>query len=614
MINAEPAAADNIIAFGGSGPDPHAAKLDYSVPLPGQLTNRRVVELRGLARLDEYQTPDTSDIPLQIGGSWSDGRYIFRPAAAVKVWLDTAAANGVRGDLTAELSRFLLSGARDVTPAGGSAPVRVPPQVARTVLDVARSNVATHGGEGGLPFGAVVDLSGDPDNGSITVPELFPLVASFLSTLFSTGVFEIPSAEIGGGVVVAPMLLERDPAEPVADPDPPQPRIFLVEEWMLSSFLGDYGLGRTVKTMTLLPGEQLTMRLRTWRSSERSERESASIFDSNSREAQQRFSTEVERETTDKRSKTKTEEWHAEAKVGASWGFGSAEVSGGGSGKYHSARDQFAKQVNSAAQEHARSESSKRENTITSSTEVTEKREDEESTERVIRNVNLRHTLNFVFRELNQQYLTYLHLTNVKIGFTNGTVNSWREVPVAQLRDLLDEVLLPEAVERVANAILKVAYRTFDVDGNPVTVLERRDWDPENDSWSEPVLATSVGGVVTAPSDVVHYRFRKGFLGAVDGEPNTRVPGVVLVHDSVTMTTDSVVGEALLGQADALDVYAMATQAADASAKTLANERDELVNEALRKLPDAEKVDAYIRMLAARRPSAPGATTPGVER
>jgi hypothetical protein len=422
-----------------------------------------------------------------------------------------------------------------------------------------------------------------------TVPELFPLLPEFLNKLHG-GVFVVPRGDGGGGTVSTETSVNRTPT----------PGLFMVEEWAVSSFLGDYGLGRTVKTMTLLPGEQLTLRIRTWRSSEESIKEASSVFDSASKEAQDRFQTEVLKETTDKRTKSRSEEWHAEASASGSWGFGSASVSGGGSGQYHSGREQFAKRVNDATREHARSESSKRETTVSSSSEATRRAEDEEVTERVIRNVNLRHTLNLVFRELNQSYDTYVHLRDLRVAYTDGTVNSWREVPISDLWRLLNDVLDPAAVDATAQAILKVAFRVFDVDGDPVTVLETRTWDVAAQDWSAPADAALDGtGQLSPPSDVFFYRFKRGPLGSINKAANTTVDGVVTNADQIVLRTDSLLGEALLGQADALDAYAMVSQRADADAKAITNARNYTINTALAKVPAADALEAYVKMMNA---------------
>lgn len=600
-LSSSPQPAENIINFGGE-PDPRAAKLDYGVPLPNQQRNRRVIEVADVAAPGSFKESASSNaterLNLKASGGGS-GAYTFDQSAATQLWFTAASANGVPGDKLADLERWIATPTQQPRPTGSEA--KLSASDVQFVLERVRPGIATSASVGVSrpptpslsPRSSVVGLT--PTEPDVQVPELLPVLLDFHEKL-GRGTISIPRGDGAGGVVTSDTSATRKRS----------PRFFLIEEWAVSSFLGDYGLGRTVKTMTLLPGEQLTLRIRTWRSSERSIAESSSIFDSAAKEAQDRFQNQVQQETTDKSTKSKVEEWHAEANVGATWGWGAATVSGGGSGQYQSGREQFARQVNDAVQEHARSESSKRETTVTSATELTEKREDEENTERVIRNVNLRHTLNVVFRELNQRYDTYVHLRDIRIGFTDGSVNSWREVPISELLGLLRDVLEPGAVADAAKKMLRLAVRAFDVAGNAVPLLEKRTWSPDAQTWSDPTdVSPGVGGdVEEAPTDTTYYRFKRGPLGAVgtkvaDGaaQPNNLVEGVVARIDSVVLRTDSLVGEALLGQADALDEYAMASQRADAEAKEVANQRNAIVNGALKNLKDSEIVDAYVRML-----------------
>ena len=63
------------------------------------------------------------------------------------------------------------------------------------------------------------------------------------------------------------------------------------------------------------------------------------------------------------------------------------------------------------------------------------------------------------------------------------------------------------------------------------------------------------------------------------------------------MQTDSVVVEALLGEADALDSYAMTSQRAEAEEKWLENRRLELAIDALEKITEPKaRAAAYAQM------------------
>jgi hypothetical protein len=88
-----------------------------------------------------------------------------------------------------------------------------------------------------------------------------------LATLLShleRGVFYIPKRWWSGSIVLN--LVYPLPA--------PQPAFFLVEVYALGPLPGDYGLGRTIRTFTLFPGESTEITARTWRTTtHRDERE-----------------------------------------------------------------------------------------------------------------------------------------------------------------------------------------------------------------------------------------------------------------------------------------------------------------------------------------------------
>ncbi|MFE0630856.1 hypothetical protein ACFW3D_28340 [Streptomyces sp. NPDC058864] len=561
-MGTDPGVAKEIIAFGAADDGRKAARITYDVPLPGQQRGRRILKLDGLDVADTSWNDGAKgsgvDLVAEVG-LWQStgGAFVFDEIKAKSLFVRLARAQGIRGD---RITSFEATH----TPAAPPIPALRSP--ARTA--------------GLTPV--------DPEVlGPWGLPELFEQFRDRLRE----GKLLIPQASPSGEAA--------DGTEQTPDEERFEPALFLVEHFALSSFAGDYGLGRTVKTYTLLPGEQVTLRIRNWRSSEASVKESSSVFDSASEEARSRFHSQVVNETTDKASQSKSEEWHAEAKVSAGWGWGSASVSGGGSGQYHSGREQFAKQVNDASREHAAESSSKRDTTVTSSSEHTDKTENEESTERVIRNVNLRRALNFVFRELNQRYTTKVHLTEVTVGFTNGQPGSWRETPLSGLHGFLHSLLEPTTADAVAQHILGLVSIVFDHSDTPLPVLETFTMSDDGQSWTKGAATIDQQTKkFPAPSPHLSYRFNRAPLGQ-DDEAD-QVPGVVLKKDEIVLRTDSVVVEALLGQADALDVYAMASQEADAEAKLLANRQTRALIEALEGIADGKE---RLAALAALQPT-----------
>lgn len=402
------------------------------------------------------------------------------------------------------------------------------------------------------------------------------------------GIIHMPGSTWGGGTTTVPI----DVSEPA------QPLFFIVQVIGISSFLGDYGLGRTVKTFTLLPGETTTISTRTWRATSESIELASSIIDSYTESASERFADTVMTETTDTATQAKTENWHAEAEVKGSFGFGSASVSGGGGGEYSSGTEEFAKAVDESVSEHSAESSAQRENTVTSNSERSESTEDEEVIERTISNINVRRVLNFTFRELNQVYLTRTHLKEVRIAFSNGNQGSWREEPVSGMRKLVAEVLDPAFVEPMCQNLLRTIAVAFDINSVPVMVLEQVTLNPCGTvaTVQDAKPDTHCNYAAPAADGRLYYRFKRGPL-AQDPADTHRVEGVLLKEREVVMATDSVVVEALLGQSDALDEYSRDLQVEAIREKQLANQREALAQKIITS-GDANMAALYAQVFA----------------
>lgn len=570
-----PQPADKIIIFDGT--PGVASKLNYNVPQPGHHDGRRVLKLDDLGLEDDDWTEEAKDSPTDLAeevGLDSSGEFEFSVdhEKAVEYWIKRARRAGVPGDEIAAVERLIDKAAQEEEP----------------ILNVVRRASAAAAAPR-LPNGG--EEPPLPDGGDIIERQGVLKLGRYIKRLEDSGVVMIPQRKWGGGVAAEPVQL---PVNGTETPEP-KPALFLVEVYGVSSFLGDYGLGRTLKTFTLLPGEEMKISTKTWTSTETKQADASSIVDSFSQTAADKFRTAVQKETTDKRTQSSKESWHVEAEVGANWGWGNAKVSGGGAGEYHSGREEFAKQVDDSVQEHANEASSKRETTVTSSTETLTKSGEETVTERTIKNVNLRRTLNFVFRQLNQQYETKTHLKDVRVAFTNGLPDTWREVSLAGLRGLLTEVLVSGKVDEVAQKILKLVSVVFNEDDEPVPVLEKFTLQASGQDWQKEYPATtSANGQYPAPSLTRFYRFKRGALSQDDVPVGQRVAGVVMKKRQIVLPSDSMVVEALLGQADALDAYAIEAQRAEAEAKGLDNEREKIAQAALKEIKDPEKrADAY---------------------
>ncbi|TLM79353.1 hypothetical protein ACONUD_13340 [Microbulbifer harenosus] len=520
------------------------AKINYQVPLPGAHTGRRIIELDlGLGHKDFTALARTA------GTSYKDS-----------LGIDPKVKDKILPNNT-KVQNFLSESIHRISTRITRLPENVKPQ--RATLDKAAS------GNTSPQMKTITALNNAID-------------ADIFKENIHVGMVMVPSVGWAGNLTYTP--------HPVDSPE--KPKIFLVERYGVSSFLGDYGMGKTVKTFTLLPGETTKISMRTWQSTKESRQESSSIIDSHEQSARERFADKIQNETTDKQTKSKTEEWHVEAEVSASWGFGSASVSGGGSGEYSSGREQFAKQAAESVKEHAAEASSKREMSVTSSSEREEESGSETIIERTISNANMRRVLNFVFRELNQEYITKLHLKDVRVAFTNGRRDSWREVPISGLLGFLQEFVVEAKIPKVARAILKIAGFIADSEDVMVPTLERVNLVDHGTRIEITPATLDENGEFPVPTRNSYYRFKTGPLHQDDA--SNPVDGVLLNESRITMRTDSVIVEALLGQADALDEYAMSIQRAAANKETLANDRERLVQAAIAEAKLEDRLETIV--------------------
>jgi hypothetical protein len=379
------------------------------------------------------------------------------------------------------------------------------------------------------PAIATTSVSGTVSTGEAAQTEAVDPVAQTIKPGQRAYLFKLVDGSVGARVAAS---LQRDP----------EPRLYLVETYRLSTNLGDYGAGRVVKTFSLLPGERTKISLRTFRRSEALRKESSSILDSVTSESAREFQNSVESEQSDKETYEKSFEYHAEAEATASWGWGSAKVSGGVKGSTNAAREEFSKNVTRATEQHAAKASAKREVEVNTSTETTESLEEEQSIEREIRNINVGSALNFVFRQMNQEFFTLLHLIDVRVAFFNGYSLSRMEVPLYDIDSLLGRFVQIQHHATVRGAIRDSLQTILNHKGDTMEdfVLERALPD------SDPFLRVNTDKISTYTDPI--------------GGAEFRVQGVITGVTRNVLRTEGVMVEAFLGQASALDGYATRLQ------------------------------------------------------
>jgi hypothetical protein len=338
--------------------------------------------------------------------------------------------------------------------------------------------------------------------------------------------------------------------------------------------LGQYGGGRVIKTFTLLPGEKAKISTRTYTRTEIEAKRASSILDSVSEESTKDYENSIATEQSDKKNYQESFSYEINAKAHASWGWGNADVSGGVKGGTNSAHEEFSKNTSNAIQKHASRASSKREVQVNTSYEEKEVNEVETSIEREVQNINVSRTLNFVFRQMNQQYITALILFDARIAVWDGnpdpSTSIRMEVSLPDLRSLLRRFIVPDLQQTVEDAIIDQLTTIFDYEGKEI-----------NDFIVDETLLDRNGNPAKDQTGAVRLYWRvnpkKEATYGPDPDGNTfAAKGILVLADVHVMRTDGIIVEALIGEGDALDSYSHGLQNEAIRTKSLENDKKEL--------------------------------------
>lgn len=372
------------------------------------------------------------------------------------------------------------------------------------------------------------------------------------------------------------------------------PQILFFETLKVSSFLGNYGAGRVLKTFSLFPGEQTTISIKNYKkTTEKSSQkinEGSSILDSVTEEASSDFEDSILSEQGSKWSESESDilnsesrSTHKEGSGGASVLFGLVKASGSGAsteasqttGEWgtRSAREETAKNVTNALEKHSSRASAKRNVEINTSSEtatsVEEETSEEIAIERKIENINKSRTLNLVFRQMIQEFISVVHLTDLRIALYDETDGPYATYSLRELDRFLEDHFVEDQWSAIRRNILREFYYVFDYQDRPQAFLEvaRLDF-PDDD----------VDLDVDFPDDVTYLRVRKDMRSQIEGSEFVEVDGVALAVSRFSMRTEGVVADSVLGEGDALDDYAQAVQAQTTQELIHANRMAEIKN------------------------------------
>ncbi|MFW9973585.1 MAG: hypothetical protein ACFFDF_25620, partial [Candidatus Odinarchaeota archaeon] len=401
-----------------------------------------------------------------------------------------------------------------------------------------------------------------------------------------------------GKIPAFSMTLGGKPKLRWARPQNFYPRLFFIETYRLTNFPGDYGPGRLIKTFSLLPGEQSEITIKTWKKSASSIRDASSILDSYTEEKADEFESNLQREFSNTVTQEESDTFNANASVKATWGAGvdgkdkkgkkldaGAKISAEGNVSYEKTRktsqEVMIKALTNTTTKHALKASSKREVNIETNYERTEDEGEEIAITRKIENLNVSRTLNFTFRQMNQQFHSLIHLTDLTVAFFNGYPGSMQEYELSEIGDLVQEFVInpdefplelseddPEGSLNYddANKIYTMALdylielildqygeeKLIDYQGTPKTFVKVEEESRLVPGDATPRIYKHLRVLNASDNDgFSEYEIRK------NPRDVRNVNGIILGTNVVSMRTDGVVVEALLGEANALDNFAL---------------------------------------------------------
>lgn len=361
------------------------------------------------------------------------------------------------------------------------------------------------------------------------------------------------------------------------------PTISIIEEYSTQSFLGNYGAGSTKSTQSLFPLEKVKMTLKTFKEISTVKSRAENIIDSMSKESANEMETLLENESKQSQSSStdNTRSGNISFKIPFKLG-GSIGGGANASRTTKSSRESSMRNLSKSMQKHVDKSNSSREIKINTSTEEKQTEREEVGIEREFTNPNVSRVLNFVFRELLQEYVSITYLKDIKVCFSNGHPEYDKIIPIEELDDFLSTYLVPTQVNTIKEQIF-AEYSAVRSIGQKITPTN------QSENYLLPFLERIdiVTQRPTTNQNTNHYFTKKRDL--IDTYEDFLVEGVILNVDKFTLRTPAVIVDALLGQGEALDCYGQKLQ--DESVRKAKAENAKLEKE-------LSKMDAEITKIA----------------
>lgn len=346
------------------------------------------------------------------------------------------------------------------------------------------------------------------------------------------------------------------------------PQIVIEMKLKMCSFLGDYGAGRTVKTFSLLPGERTTISIRNWEHNEISKKQASNVLDSLSESSSSELQSMIEKENAHSSGSTSSGNSEFSGGVGINLGkkkFGlNANFGGKKSKSFSSSLSDSVRVLVKSTTSHVSKTDSLRQIEINSETSSINITENEETIVRQLENINKSRVLNFVFRQLLQEFFTITYLDDVSIIYSDGYAENKKVTSLSGLDDFLGDVIpVEENRDKVKSAILNRLCSIYDYEGTRQSFIEcvQEELSCDLDCDCLPNIE---------PEMYCYFRKQRDISQTYNGKT---VHGIILDTTHRVIRTPALVVDALLGQGEALDCYNQKLQDAAVRNANLSNEQ-----------------------------------------
>ena len=371
------------------------------------------------------------------------------------------------------------------------------------------------------------------------------------------------------------------------------PQIVIELRLKMCSYLGDYGAGRTVKTFSLLPGERTTISIKNWEHNEESKKQASNVLDSLSQSSANELQTIIESEATHTSgsSSSETKDFGGGGGLNVGLNLGFLQIGGGGKAEgkksktFTSAVSNAVRNLVNSTSTHVSKTDALRQIEINTETSSSSSSGNEETITRNLENINKSRVLNFVFRQLLQEFFTITYLDEISIVYSNGYPGSRKVTDLSGLEDFLDEVIPnPKNRDKVKTIILNRLCSIYDHEGTRQSFIECVEEELGCDLECDCLPKIE-------PEKYCYFRKKQGLKQSYNGKT---VNGIILDTTHRVIRTSALVVDSLLGQGEALDCYNQKLQDAATLNAALHNDKLKQAIDAIANIADPEeKVKLY---------------------